>query len=71
MKLVTFSSIKKVKPRKVNSKIVPLQATKDLFAKIYLVAQSRSFNLRPVFKFPLGPLFWALAEQSGALNKYL
>ena len=59
MKLATFSNIKKVKPRKVNSKIVPLQATKDLF----------NFNLRPIFRFPLGPLLWTLAEPSGALNK--
>ena len=64
MKLATFSSMKKVKPCKVNSRIVPLQATKDLFAKISLFAQIRSFVLRSVFKFPQGPLPWALPEPS-------
>ena len=61
--------MKKVKPCKVNSKIVPLQATKDVFAKITLVAQIRSFDLRSIFKFPLGPLPCALAEPSGALKE--
>ena len=56
MKLATFSNMKKVKPCKVNSKVVPLQATKDLFAKISLVVQIRYFDLRSIFKFPLGPL---------------
>ena len=63
--------MKKVKPCKLNSKIVPLQATKDLFAKISLVAQIRFFDLRSIFKFPLGPFSWALAEPSGALKKTL
>ena len=69
MKLTTFSSMKKVKPCKVNSKMVPLQATKDLFAKISLVTQIRSFESRSIFKFPLGPLPWALAEPSGELKE--
>ena len=34
-----------------------------------LVVQIRSFDLKPIFKFPLGPLPWALAEPSGALKK--
>ena len=55
-KLATFTSMNKVKKCKVNSKTVPLPATKDLFAKILLVAQIRSLNMRVVSKFPLGPL---------------
>ena len=61
--------MKSVKPCKVNSKIVPLQATKDFFAKISLVAQIISFDLRSIFKFPLGPFPWTLAKPSGALKK--
>ena len=53
------SNMKKVKPCKVNSKIFPLQETNDLFAKISFVAQIRSFDLRSIFKFSLGPLPWA------------
>ena len=67
--LGTFTSMNKVKKCKVNSKIVPLQSTKDLFAKIALVAQIRSLNMRVVFQFPLGPLPWSLAEPIGSLKK--
>ena len=67
--LSTFTSMNKVKKCKVYSKIVPLQATKDLFARISLVAQKRSLNMRAVFEFPLGPLPWSLAEPLGFLKK--
>ena len=53
----------------VNSEIAPLQATKDLFPRISLVAQIRSLNMRVVFEFPLGPLPWSLAEPLGSLKK--
>ena len=39
IKLSSFSSVNKTKTCKVNSKIVPVQASKELFAKISLVAQ--------------------------------
>ena len=68
-KLATFTSMNKVKKCKVNSKIVSHQATTDLFAKISLVAQIRSLNMRVVFEFPLGPLPWSLAEPLGSLKK--
>ena len=68
-KLTTFTSMNKVNKCMVNSKIAPLQATKDLFPKILLVAQIRSLNMRVVFEFPLGPLPWSLAEPLGSLKK--
>ena len=68
-KLATFTSMNKAKKCKVNSKIDPLQATKDLFAKVSLVAQIRSLNMRVVFEFSLGPLPWSLAEPLGSLKK--
>ena len=68
-KLATFTSMNEVKKCKVNSKTVPLPATQDLFAKILLVAQIRSLNMRVVSKFPLGPLPWSLAESLGSLKK--
>ena len=40
-----------------------------LSAKISLVAQIRSLNMRVVFEFPLGPLPWSLAEPLGSLKK--
>ena len=69
IKLSTFSTMAKVKECKVNSKIIPLQATRELFAKIALIAQIRSLNMRLVFQYPLGPLPWSLAEPIGTLKK--
>ena len=42
-------AINKTKTCKVNSKITPVQAGKELFAKISLVAQIRSLDMRSVF----------------------
>ena len=69
MKLSSFSSMNKTKTCKVYPKIIPVQASKEIFAKISLVAQIRSLNIRSVFKFSLGPLSWALAEPMGTLKK--
>ena len=49
--------------------MILLQAGKDLFARISLIAQKRSIDLKPVFQFPLGPLPWSLAEPIGTLKK--
>ena len=69
MKLSSFSSMNKTKTCKVNSKIIPVQASKELFSKVSLVAQIRSLDMRSVFKFPFGPLPWVLAEPMGTLKK--
>ena len=68
-KLVTFAKMYKIKTCKVNNKLIPLQTTKDLFARISLIAQNRSIDLKAVFQFPLGPLPWSLAEPIGTLRK--
>ena len=59
----------KVKHRKVNSKVIPLQASKELFAKIALVSRICSVDMRTVFKYPLGPLPWSLSEPIRTLKK--
>ena len=59
----------KIKTCKVNSTVISLQASKNLFAKIALVAQILSLNLRQVFKFPFGPMPWSLAEPLSKLKK--
>ena len=69
LNLVTFTSMNKIKTCRVNSKFIPLQASKNLFAKIALDAQIRSLNLRLVFKFPIGPLPWSLSEPIRTLKK--
>ena len=58
----------KIKTCTVNSKVIPLQASKSLFTKIALVAQIISLNLRQVFKFPLRPMPWSLAEPQARRN---
>ena len=68
-KIATFATMNKIKTCKVNNKLIPLQATKDLFARISLIAQNRSIDLKAVFQFPLGPLPWSLAEPIGTLRK--
>ena len=67
--LAPFTSMNKIKTCMVNSKVIPLQASKNLFAKIALVAQILSLNLRQVFKFPLRPMPWSLAEPLGTPKK--
>ena len=69
MKLGTFATMSKIKECKIKSKVIPLQATKDLFAKISLIAQIRSIDMRSIFQFPLGPLPWSLADPIGSLKK--
>ena len=69
MKLSTFSIMNKIKTCRVNSKIIPVEASKEPFAKVSLVAQIRSLNMRSVFKFLLWPLPWSLAESIGTLKK--
>ena len=69
MKLSSFSSMNKTKTCKVNSKIMPVQASKKLFAEISLVAQIRSLDMRSVLQFPPGPLPWGFSEPMGALKR--
>ena len=59
----------KIKTSRVNSKVILLQASKNLFAKIALVGEILSLNLRLVFKFPLGGPTRSLAEPIGTLKK--
>ena len=56
MKLGTFATMNKTKLCKVKSRVIPIQATKDLFAKISLIAQICSIDMRFIFQFPLCPL---------------
>lgn len=63
LNLATFTLVNKIKTCRVNSNVIPLQASKNLFAKIL------SLNLRLVFKFPLGGPPRSLAEPIGTLKK--
>ena len=63
MDLVTFTE------EILNSKVIPLQTSKNLFTKIALFAETRSLNLRLVFKSLLGLLPKSLAQPTGTLKK--
>ena len=53
----------------MQNKVVTLQANKDIFLKLAIIAQRRSVNLELLFKYPLGPLPLSLAEPDGTLKK--
>ena len=68
MRLKTFSDIRK-KTSATNSNNVILQADRNLFAHMVLVAESRHLRMSDVFAHPLGPLPWALANGDGTMRK--
>ena len=49
---------------KVNAKglLVPLKMDKNLYARTALIGQFRKIDLNDVFRYPLGPLPWSLAD---------
>ena len=65
LKLKTFTSMRKSKEYTCKNKIVTLQANKDIFMKLAIIAQRRSVNLKLLFTYPLGPLPLSLAEPDG------
>ena len=67
--LQTFESLKKV--MKVNAKglLVPLKMARSLFARMVLIGQFRKIDLKDVFRYPLGPLTWSLADVYGLPRK--
>ena len=52
-----------------NGKEVQFSAQSNIFGKIALIQQFRPLDLKEVFRFPLGPIPWSLAETNGSLNK--
>lgn len=68
-KLATFSTMNKTKTVKLNNKEIPLRASKDLFAKIAIISQKRTVDLKATFKFPLSSIPWSIAEPTGTLKK--
>ena len=67
-RLKMFSDIRK-KTYATNSNNVILQADRNLFAHMVLVAESRQLRMSDVLAHPLGPFPWALANGDGTLRK--
>ena len=68
-KLKTFTTMNKSKEYKWKEKVVTLQANKEIFCKLAIIAQKIYVDLAALFKYPLGPLPLALAEPNGTLKK--
>ncbi|XP_066925450.1 uncharacterized protein [Clytia hemisphaerica] len=68
-KLPTFSNIAMSKAAKHKARLVAIESTKELFAKIAIIAQSRVIDLKQLLSFPLIELPLSLSEPDGTLKK--
>ena len=69
LNLKTFANLNVKNSYKVARKQVILQADRNLFAKMILIAQTRKFDIKEVLAHRLGPIPWALATPEGTLCK--
>ena len=69
LKLGTFDTISKKKIIKTKSKIISSQSSKYLFAKVAIIAQKRSVDLKRLLSYPLVHLPLSLTEADGTLKK--
>ena len=65
----SFFLLHKLTTCKVKDKVVSLKFGKELFARIAIIAQKRSANMRSLFNYPLGSSPLGLAEMNGTLKK--
>lgn len=68
-KLPTFSNIPLSKAAKQKTRLVAVESTKELFAKIAIIAQTRTVDLKELLSFPLIELPLSLSEPDGTLKK--
>ena len=69
LKLKTFRSLSIKTKVKTGGKIVQIKADKELFARLVIIAQARSMDLKQVLQYLLGPVPWSLATADGAMCK--
>eukprot|EP00058_Branchiostoma_floridae_P000977 XP_002586465.1 hypothetical protein BRAFLDRAFT_106667 [Branchiostoma floridae] len=65
LKLKTFSNIGTKKTSAKGKTKVVLQADRNLFRHIILIAESRQLRIKDVLTHPLGPLPWSIAKADG------
>ena len=46
-----------------------VQADRDLFSRLLIVAQYRALDIKDVLRYELGPMPWSLASVNGSLVK--
>ena len=69
-RLKTFSDIRnKTSTSASNSNNVILQADRNIFTNMVLVAESHHLRMSDVLSHPLGPLSWALTNGDGTIKK--
>ena len=69
MKLHTLKSMAVKKKVNTVNGIIQLRADKSLFARLAVIAQTRSMDMRHVMSFPLQPVPWSLANPDGSSIK--
>ena len=69
LKLKSFKNLKAVTKLRSKDAVIPIKLDRDVFARMALLGQFRKIDMRLVFKYPLGPLPWALADPYGLPRK--
>ena len=67
--LQTFQHLKKVVKVSAKNSLITFKMDRNLFARIAQIGQFRKIDLKEVFKYPLGPLPWSLANAYGLRRK--
>ena len=69
MKTKTFKSMNKVLHTKAHGKQVSLQADRNLFQRLLIIANVRKLDIEKMVTYNLGPLPLSLAHQDGSMSK--
>ncbi|CAH3141995.1 unnamed protein product, partial [Porites evermanni] len=70
LKIKTFASTKKkITLKSTNEKVISIDADRNLFGRLLIVANSREVNLRDVLAYELSPVPLSLAHCDGSLRK--
>ncbi|CAG9821970.1 unnamed protein product [Phaedon cochleariae] len=64
-----ISRTKKSKTTEVGNKEVILQCDRNLFSRMTYIAENQQLDMKEVFKYPLAPFPWTLANVDGSLKK--
>ena len=67
--LKSFGTMAKQVKVKLKNREIAIKADRSLFARLIVMAQNRSFNMRDVLSYSLGPLPWSIALADGSLVK--
>ena len=69
LKLKTFTSLLKPVHTKSKNQVAAVRTDRSTFARLLIVEQSWSMDMREVMQYNLGPLPYALASPDGSLAK--